>query len=394
MSPAEEAILVQLCRTLTLRFVPLLHKSLEDKANTILAHNDELAMYWSSSLKNKHGYALNPTNLRDYFEVLTEIDRAHHIRPEFKIALSPTGYTNDQLTLDWLVGFEERTRPLGSQAEEWRKLAVNNHGSHLTLAFLDYAASHHVEVVRYILSSTHVLQGLDVACFGAFKTQYSHTLAAYEHWTNCTVTKEVFLDLIKEPFERTFTRSTILAASTGLEPVNTSTIDTVQLAPSQDHSAPVAFPVKLPEPVDATLPLLRAIQSHPAGSNTDDLQSAALETAQLLQQSPAAFAVGPPQAVNAASRLPKPVIQHPPPPPPSLPSLLHTAASQQSDPNRDTLKTNCTIALQALSEKESRKESRWDKLLAMKVGWHLSGKEFRAAYGRIGVGEGIIQVSK
>lgn len=49
---------------------------------------------------------------------------------------------------------------------------------------------------------------------------------------------------------------------------------------------------------------------------------------------------------------------------------------------------NCTIALQAigfeaqrrkLSEKESRKESRRDKLLATKVGRHLSGEEFRAA---------------
>lgn len=191
-----------------------------------------------------------------------------------RIALSPTGYTNDQLTLDWLVEFEERTRPLGTQAEEWRELAVDNHGSHLTLAFLDYAASHHVEVVGYIPNSTHVLQGLDVACFGAFKTHYSHALAAYEHRTNCTVTKEVFLELIKEPFEQTFTRSTILAAfrSTGLEPINASAIDTTQLAPSQDHSAPVAFPIKLPEPVDAMLPLLRAVQSHPAGSNTDDLQ--------------------------------------------------------------------------------------------------------------------------
>lgn len=170
--------------------------------------------------------------------------------------------------------FEALTRPTGSEVSEWRELAIDNHGSHLTLPFLDYAASHRIEVVGYIPNSTHVLQGLDVACFGAFKTHYTRTIASYQRRTGCSITKDVFLELIKEPFERAFTQSTITAAfrTTGLEPIDPTMIKPTQLAPSQEHSAPTAFPLELPSPVHAMLPLLHAVQRSDAASNPDSIQ--------------------------------------------------------------------------------------------------------------------------
>ena len=114
--------------------------------------------------------------------------------------------------------FEAKTHPRGDKVNEWHHLVLDNHGTHLTLAFLDYTATHQIEVVGYIPSSTHVLQGLNVACFGAFKTHYTHMLTNYQKRTSCTVTKEAFFELVKEPFEQTYTWSTILSAfcTTGL----------------------------------------------------------------------------------------------------------------------------------------------------------------------------------
>ncbi len=74
-----------------------------------------------------------------------------------RIALSPTGYTTDSLTLEWMHAFEAKNHPDSDEADEWCLLTLDNHGSHLTLAFLDYAATHYVEVVGYILDCTHVL---------------------------------------------------------------------------------------------------------------------------------------------------------------------------------------------------------------------------------------------
>ncbi|CDO69050.1 hypothetical protein BN946_scf184834.g57 [Trametes cinnabarina] len=475
LTPVEETVLVQLCKTLALRHLPLTHKLLEDKANALLAvrakasgrqvrkmwtyrflsrHNDELSMYWSSPLKTKRGLALNPTNVHEYFDVLMEIDRVRHIRPEFKfamdespvllgmemttrvigpvgqklqhrlhdgsresvslvvticangtvpfpptvifagqnflkrIALSPTGYTNNQLTLEWMREFELKTQPSGLHADEWRELAVDNHGSHLTLAFLDFAASHHIEVIGYIPNSTHVLQGLDVACFGAFKTHYSRALAEYRHVTNRSITKDTFLKLVEKPFKLAFTPSTIRAAfrSTGLEPINPSAILPEQLAPSQTNSAPSAFPLELPAAVKAVLPLLRAVQSHASNMDMERLKCAAKEMAELLKQ----------VSQEHQSETIAPLLLQPPP-------MIHTQSTQSDTSCQAALRAsearnqasqriietqNCTITLQAmtieeqaqkLTSKEERKQSKHDKLLAGKVGRHLSGEEFRAA---------------
>lgn len=180
-------------------------------------------------------------------------------------------YTTDSLTLDWMHEFEAKTRPSGHEASEWHLLALDNHSSHLTLTFLDYAATHHIEVVRYIPNSTHVLQGLDIAYFGAFKTHYTHTLADYQKCTSHAVMKEAFLELVKEPFERTFTLSTILSAFciTGLEPINLSVISPDQFAPSQENSAATVFPLELPEPVRAMLLLLQVVKLDAARNNSN-----------------------------------------------------------------------------------------------------------------------------
>ncbi|PIL34798.1 hypothetical protein GSI_02585 [Ganoderma sinense ZZ0214-1] len=346
---------------------------------------------------------------------------AEHNTLNASIALSPTGYTTDSLTLEWMHEFESKTRPTGDEVDEWRLLALDNHGSHLTLTFLDYAAAHRIEVVGYIPNSTHVLQGLDVACFGAFKTHYTHALADYQKRTSCAVTKEVFLELVKEPFERTFTPNTILSAFrvSGLEPIDPGVISPDMLSPSQENSAPTVFPLDLPEPVQAMLPLLRAVKlSNPAnhGSNgaLELLQSAAMETSRLLKQTSAAFTVGPTTEVTSTNSLLPPQILHAPPIPFNTTQLLnplpvepgaHTvselerevalykAALAESEARNTASRAiidaqNCTIALQEvgleaqrmkLSEKETHWVSNKDKLLAKKVGRRLSGPEFRAA---------------
>jgi hypothetical protein len=54
-----------------------------------------------------------------------------------------SGYSNDQLAIDWLEHFECATRP-GIKTRhriihngEWRLLIMDGHGSHLTLEFID-----------------------------------------------------------------------------------------------------------------------------------------------------------------------------------------------------------------------------------------------------------------
>ncbi|KAJ3558729.1 hypothetical protein NM688_g746 [Phlebia brevispora] len=188
-----------------------------------------------------------------------------HNHSNVTIDVLPNGYMDEELNLAWMKDFERDTRPSGTEANEWRLLAVDNFSSHLSLAVLDLAREHRIEMIGYIPHSTHLLQGLDITCFGTFKTLYGEARQKYEHETGLQMMKEAFLDILKEPFDHAFTAAAIKAAFrvTGIEPLNSEVITPAMTAPSAECSAAVAFPLELPSPVRAVLPYFRALQEQP-----------------------------------------------------------------------------------------------------------------------------------
>ncbi len=59
---------------------------------------------------------------------------------------SPTGYSHDELALQWLKHFEIHSRK--SQVGVWRLLILDGYGSHLTYKFYEYAQKHYIELFR------------------------------------------------------------------------------------------------------------------------------------------------------------------------------------------------------------------------------------------------------
>ncbi len=169
---------------------------------------------------------------------------------------------DEELNLLWMKDFELATRPTGAESDEWRLLVADNFGSHISLDVIDYAVDHNIEMVGYIPHSTHLLQGLDITCFGTFKTLYGKAREKYEHETGLHLTKEEFLKLFAEPFNKAFSPTAIKAAFrvTGVEPINPTIITPAMVAPAAERSATVAFPLQLPQPVAAVLPYFRALQ--------------------------------------------------------------------------------------------------------------------------------------
>ena len=62
------------------------------------------------------------------------------------LATSPTGYSHDELALQWLKHFEIHSRK--SQVGVWRLLILDGYGSHLTYKFYEYAQKHYIELFR------------------------------------------------------------------------------------------------------------------------------------------------------------------------------------------------------------------------------------------------------
>lgn len=79
--------------------------------------------------------------------------------PDYLIATSPTGYTSDEIALEWIKHFDRQTKK--RRTGPYRVLLMDNHGSHLTYEFLSYCDKNKIIVYCFPPHTTHMLQPLD-----------------------------------------------------------------------------------------------------------------------------------------------------------------------------------------------------------------------------------------
>ena len=92
---------------------------------------------------------------------------------EATFAVSESGYMNDKLGFEYMrMHFEPQTRRFGS-----RCLIVDSHSSHTACKMVKYALDHDIHLICFASKSTHVLQPLDVGCFGILQTTYKRNLS-------------------------------------------------------------------------------------------------------------------------------------------------------------------------------------------------------------------------
>jgi hypothetical protein len=86
-------------------------------------------------------------------------------------SVSGNGWTTDKIGLQWIHHFERHTRSksIGSK----RLLILDNHGSHTTPEFRSFCEDNNIILLWMPPHSSHLLQPLDVGCFGPLKTAFS-----------------------------------------------------------------------------------------------------------------------------------------------------------------------------------------------------------------------------
>lgn len=93
---------------------------------------------------------------------------------DFLIAVSESGYSNDELCLHWIKHVEKYTR--ATQKGEYRLLIIDGHASHCTREFIQYCDNHKIIPLRLPSHSTHLLQPLDVAVFQPYKHYHTKVI--------------------------------------------------------------------------------------------------------------------------------------------------------------------------------------------------------------------------
>jgi len=117
--------------------------------------------------------------------------------PGASIGLSEKGWSNDELGFAWIQHFERNTPP---SRGTHRLLILDGHGSHTTEQFENYCKEHAIVTLCMPPHSSHLLQPLDVGCFGPLKVAYGKEVG---HVMSCGInhiTKAEFLPLFRASF--------------------------------------------------------------------------------------------------------------------------------------------------------------------------------------------------
>jgi hypothetical protein len=140
------------------------------------------------------------------------------------LAVTESGYMDDETALKWLVHFERLTRP--SDPEEFRLLICDNYGSHTFDQFLEFARDSSIIVLGLPPHTSHFLQPLDVVLFQPYK-HYHRQAVLQATRTGCLQYGYCeFMAHIEDIRKATFTAHNIRAAfkKSGLFPIDEEAI--------------------------------------------------------------------------------------------------------------------------------------------------------------------------
>ena len=150
--------------------------------------------------------------------------RVKELEGDTVIGVSESGFSNTELSFQWLQHFERHTQK--TRKGKHILLVMDNHGSHHSFEFLDFCWKHDIIPFGLPTNLTHLLQPLDVVVFQPLKHYHAQALDFLVRDGVAEITKLEFLGLIQDIRKKAFKESTIRSAfkKTGIMPFNPSII--------------------------------------------------------------------------------------------------------------------------------------------------------------------------
>jgi hypothetical protein len=150
--------------------------------------------------------------------------RESNLPGDWATATSQNGWTDNEIGLEWLKHFDRCTSKRSNS--RYRLLILDGHESHHSADFEIYCEEHKIITLCMPPHSSHLLQPLDVGCFGLLKKAYGREI---EHLIRCPIThvsKTEFFPAFYAAFQATMTGENIRAAfrGAGLIPINPESI--------------------------------------------------------------------------------------------------------------------------------------------------------------------------
>lgn len=170
---------------------------------------------WATVIQgvNAQGWTVPPfiivkgkCHLSSWYEIST-------MPEDWRIAVSDNGWTTNELTAEWLQHFDKYTESRKTGVH--RLLILDGHESHHSDAFEQYCKDHNIITLCMPAHSSHILQPLDVACFGPLKKAYGAQIEGLIRARISHITKDDFLPAFCEAFEKSMTEHNVRAGFRG-----------------------------------------------------------------------------------------------------------------------------------------------------------------------------------
>ena len=131
---------------------------------------------WATVIQgiNAHGWAIPPFIILAAQYHLANWYRECNLPADWRIATTDNGWTTNETGLDWIKHFDQHTAPRTKGS--YRLLILDGHESHHSTEFELYCQSHHIITLCMPPHSSHILQPLDVGCFGPLKQAYGRQI--------------------------------------------------------------------------------------------------------------------------------------------------------------------------------------------------------------------------
>jgi hypothetical protein len=162
---------------------------------------------------------------------------------DWRIATTDNGWTTNEVGLDWIKHFDYHTASRTKGI--YRMLILDGHESHHSTQFELYCKEHKIITICMPPHSSHLLQPLDVGCFGPLKQSYGRQIENLMRMHITHISKLEFLSAFRIAFFTSITQKNIQGgfAGTGLLPFNPervlSKLDVLLRTPTPPEILPI-----------------------------------------------------------------------------------------------------------------------------------------------------------
>lgn len=146
--------------------------------------------------------------------------------------VSETGWSNSLIFRQWIQHF---LKYIPGRAGDPVLLILDGHKSHTSVGLTEWALEHNIVIFVLPAHCSHILQPMDVACYGPFQKIYNFNCHKFIRQTSATISRYNVCELACNAYSKALSSENLQAGfrKTGIYPVDIFAIPTESLTPAE-----------------------------------------------------------------------------------------------------------------------------------------------------------------